>query len=30
MHIEEYLLVRKYPEYREYKRRVKKLVPFVY
>jgi protein-S-isoprenylcysteine O-methyltransferase Ste14 len=30
MHIEEYLLVRKYPEYPEYKRRVKKLVPFVY
>jgi protein-S-isoprenylcysteine O-methyltransferase Ste14 len=30
MHIEEYLLVRKYPEYREYKRRVKRLVPFVY
>ena len=30
MHIEEYLLVRKYPEYRAYKKRVKKLVPFVY
>jgi protein-S-isoprenylcysteine O-methyltransferase Ste14 len=30
MHIEEYLLVRKYPEYREYKKRVKKLIPFVY
>lgn len=30
MHIEEYLLVRKYPEYREYKRRAKKFVPFVY
>jgi protein-S-isoprenylcysteine O-methyltransferase Ste14 len=30
MHIEEYLLVRKYPEYRAYKTRVKKLIPFVY
>jgi protein-S-isoprenylcysteine O-methyltransferase Ste14 len=30
MHIEEYLLVRKYPEYREYKKRVKKLLPYVY
>jgi len=30
MHIEEYLLVRKYPEYREYKKRAKKLIPFVY
>jgi len=30
MHIEEHLLVRRYPEYREYKKRVKKLVPFVY
>jgi protein-S-isoprenylcysteine O-methyltransferase Ste14 len=30
MHIEEYLLVRKYPEYRAYKKRVKKLIPFVY
>ena len=30
MHIEEYLLVRKYPEYRAYKKRAKKLIPFVY
>jgi protein-S-isoprenylcysteine O-methyltransferase Ste14 len=30
MHIEEHLLIRKYPEYRAYKKRVKKLVPFVY
>jgi protein-S-isoprenylcysteine O-methyltransferase Ste14 len=30
MHIEDYLLVRKYPEYREYKKRTKKLIPFVY
>jgi protein-S-isoprenylcysteine O-methyltransferase Ste14 len=30
MHIEEYLLVRKYPEYRDYKKRVKKFIPFVY
>jgi protein-S-isoprenylcysteine O-methyltransferase Ste14 len=30
MHIEEYLLVRKYPAYREYKKRVKKLIPYVY
>ena len=30
MHIEEYLLVRKYPEYREYKKRAKKFIPFVY
>jgi protein-S-isoprenylcysteine O-methyltransferase Ste14 len=30
MHIEEYLLVRQYPEYRQYKKRVKKLIPFVY
>lgn len=30
MHIEEHLLIRKYPEYREYKKRAKKLVPFVY
>lgn len=30
MHIEEYLLVRTYPEYRQYKKRVKKVIPFVY
>jgi protein-S-isoprenylcysteine O-methyltransferase Ste14 len=30
MHIEEYLLVRKYPEYRAYKARVKRIIPFVY
>ena len=30
MHIEEYLLARKYPEYRAYKQRVKKFIPFVY
>jgi len=30
MHIEEHLLVRKYPEYRAYKKRAKKLIPFVY
>src|SRR4249920_1483480 len=30
MHIEEYLLVRRYPEYRAYKKRAKKLIPFVY
>ncbi len=30
MHIEEYFLVRKYPEYRAYKKRVKKLIPYVY
>ena len=30
MHVEEYLLVRKYPEYRAYKKRVKKFIPFVY
>ena len=30
MHIEEHQLIRKYPEYRAYKKRVKKLIPFVY
>jgi protein-S-isoprenylcysteine O-methyltransferase Ste14 len=30
MHIEEHLLVRTYPAYRDYKKRVKKLIPFVY
>lgn len=30
MHIEEYLLKKKYPEYGEYKKRVKKLIPFIY
>ena len=30
MHIEEYLLVRKYPEYGPYKARVRRILPFVY
>ena len=30
MHVEEYQLKRRFPEYREYKRRAKKLIPFVY
>jgi protein-S-isoprenylcysteine O-methyltransferase Ste14 len=30
MHIEEYLLVRKYPEYRPYKARVRRIVPYVF
>src|SRR6187401_1206880 len=30
MHVEEYLLVRRYPEYRAYKKRTKKFIPFVY
>jgi protein-S-isoprenylcysteine O-methyltransferase Ste14 len=30
MHIEEHLLVRKYPEYRAYKARVRRIVPYVY
>ena len=30
MHIEENLLVRKYPGYRDYKKRAKKFIPFVY
>jgi protein-S-isoprenylcysteine O-methyltransferase Ste14 len=30
MHLEEHQLIRKYPEYRAYKKRVKKLIPFVY
>ena len=30
MHIEEYLLVRRYPEYRAYRRSVKKFIPFLY
>jgi protein-S-isoprenylcysteine O-methyltransferase Ste14 len=30
MHIEEYSLKKKYPEYRAYKKRAKKLIPFVY
>jgi len=30
MHVEEYLLKRRYPEYKDYKRRAKKLIPFVY
>jgi len=30
MHVEEYQLKRRYPEYAAYKRRAKKLIPFVY
>ena len=30
MHIEEYLLARKYPEYGPYKARVRRIIPFVY
>ena len=30
MHVEEYLLKRRYPEYKDYKRRAKKLIPFIY
>lgn len=30
MHIEDRLLLQAYPEYRAYKKRVKKLIPFVY
>jgi protein-S-isoprenylcysteine O-methyltransferase Ste14 len=30
MHIEDHLLLKSYPEYRAYKKRVKKLIPFVY
>ena len=30
MHIEEYLLVQKYPEYGPYKARVRRIIPFVY
>jgi protein-S-isoprenylcysteine O-methyltransferase Ste14 len=30
MYIEEYLLVWKYPQYRSYKARVRRIVPFVY
>lgn len=30
MHLEEYLLVRAYPEYGAYKARVRKIVPYVY
>ena len=30
MHVEEYQLKRQFPGYREYKKRVKKLIPFVY
>jgi protein-S-isoprenylcysteine O-methyltransferase Ste14 len=30
MHIEEHLLIRKCPEYRAYRKRAKKLIPFVY
>jgi protein-S-isoprenylcysteine O-methyltransferase Ste14 len=30
MHVEEYVLKRKYPSYPDYRRRVKKVVPFLY
>ena len=30
MHVDEYRLKRRFPEYREYKKRVKKLIPFLY
>jgi protein-S-isoprenylcysteine O-methyltransferase Ste14 len=30
MHVEDHLLLKAYPEYRAYKKRVKKLIPFVY
>src|SRR5437868_7166177 len=30
LHIEEYLLARKYPEYGPYKARVRRIIPFVY
>jgi protein-S-isoprenylcysteine O-methyltransferase Ste14 len=30
MHLEDHVLLRTYPEYRAYKKRVKKLIPFVY
>ena len=30
MHVEEYMLKRTYPDYPAYKRRAKKLIPFVY
>ena len=30
MHLEEYVLKRKYPEYRDYRKRAKKFIPFVY
>ena len=30
MHVEEYTLKQQFPEYRAYKKRVKKLIPFVY
>jgi protein-S-isoprenylcysteine O-methyltransferase Ste14 len=30
MHLEEYMLLRRYPEYRAYKKRTKKFIPFVY
>ena len=30
MHVEDHVLLRAYPEYRAYKKRVKKLIPFVY
>jgi protein-S-isoprenylcysteine O-methyltransferase Ste14 len=30
MHLEEYVLKRRYPEYRDYRKRAKKFIPFVY
>ena len=30
MHVEDHVLLRAYPEYRAYKQRVKKLIPFLY
>jgi len=30
MHVEDHVLLRTYPDYRAYKKRVKKLIPFVY
>ena len=30
MHLEEYVLKREYPEYRDYRKRAKKFIPFVY
>ena len=30
MHLEEYVLKREYAEYRDYRKRAKKFIPFVY
>lgn len=30
MHVEDHVLLRTYPDYRAYKKRVKKLIPFIY